>query len=107
MIITKEKKTSERQTFDKAGNRKLGEREGKSNQNDTLDYEPPGKCSTIRSGGGEWEEWWEIPIWEGKCVCDASVPRAKERLRYVLSLAPGNVYWRRKSKTARGDVYCT
>lgn len=25
----------------------------------------------------------------------------------ALSLAPGNVYWWRKSKTAGGDVYCT
>ena len=31
---------------------------------------------------------------------DAGVPQAKERLRSVLSLAPGNVYRGRKSKTA-------
>jgi hypothetical protein len=48
------------------------------------DYEPPGKCSTIRSGGGIGE----LEVW-GKC--DVGLPQARE-ITNVLSLAPGSVY---------------
>ena len=63
-----------------------------------LHYEPPGKCSTLRSGGtGEPKEVRSVMRTYHK----------RERILSVFSLAPGSVYGRGESKTAGGDAYCT